>query len=316
MVTVRQDITVVHDDGTEEVIELSGQTTYQPQPPLPEPVPPPEPPPSGLIFADDFGYTVSPTDPATLQAFLDNGYTVVKSAQDPNANNPRGLLYIENNELVMESLPTALGDFSGDPSDPQAWAGCQTDYYLERQGDFSQDLWIRFYFTPEGNYDHGNKFIYPSRDGFPATDLDWLITISAHSGEPFFQNYAENNEPVQDVFILLETGHANYTGPTGLGHWQGNNLGPNLNPVPFLSGQRYYVEMHIAPGSYEMWVDGAKVAEWIDGVTPDFTFAPYTQGHTAIRFPTTMGGARVFNNPQANFDSRTRIGQLSFSNGV
>jgi hypothetical protein len=73
------------------------------------------------------------------------------------------------------------------------------------------------------------------------------------------------------------------------------NVGENLTPNRWTL-VKIHIDTSTTSGSYEAWLkplggSWVKVAEWIDGVTPDFSWiipADDVGGHRVLRMPTTI----------------------------
>lgn len=267
-------------------------------------------PPTGSLIFDDFNYVADRNDISARTAFMAHGWTGIKSNQTDPTRNPRGHLYTENGWLAIESHANTFT--------------YQTDFWLQL-GDESNTnlnaipgrLRIEFDYQvdPNSRFDRHDKFLYPGRGPYPQTArrdsqgnpiLDaqgnqiytylWLLGTSTSSVETNGGPTIELG-PGADLFLFLRPPHADFTAaseyPTNK-----DKLGPNLNTSVRLSpGTVHHVVLQIdtstQSGRFEMWIDGVKTHEWIDGVTPNFSWripASMVGGHSIMRVPTTLSG--------------------------
>ncbi len=263
-----------------------------------------------MIISDDFSYTAGRDDINARAAFLAQGWTGVKSNQTDPTRNPRGLLFTSEGRLVMESFADTFTN--------------QTDFYLGLGSESSTNyenipgrLRVEFDYQvdPASQFDRHDKFLYPGRRYYPqgfirdpggniVLDAEgnqmmsylWLLGTSTSSNE------TDGSTPVElgrgaDLFMFLRPVHADFRMaseyPTNK-----DKLGPNLRTDIRLSpGCIHRVAIQIdtstQSGRFEMWIDGYKTHEWIDGVTPNFSWripASMVGGHTIMRTPTTLSG--------------------------
>jgi hypothetical protein len=259
------------------------------------------------LFFDDFEYDVSRSAEDAEVAFRARGWTDVK-ANNSHFRRGAGYLYTKYDSvrksrvLVMESLPSTA------PT-PEGFRAGQTDYWLKIGGLPDSDLntipanvWFQFwtYATPESRFARRDKTLYPCRGGYPCTRragrTDYVWLFSWGSG-----GYETVDAPPGGRYLALHATHADYKGdreyPTNK-----EKLFQNLKRVPLLAGRWYQVRIHIdiskEQGVYEAWIREAgqpwtKVAEWIGGVTKDFTWSiPANErvGFRVLAMPTTVNG--------------------------
>jgi hypothetical protein len=87
------------------------------------------------------------------------------------------------------------------------------------------------------------------------------------------------------------------------GEWNAKKLTQNRNTMRLVNGRWYQIKMHFdlsgTQGSWEAWVrergqtSWTKLAEWIGGVTPNFTWPlsnAERRGFQQFRMPTTVNG--------------------------
>ena len=273
--------------------------------------------PGNVYFYDSFEYSVARNgDPSTAYDTFVNqgGWEHVKGENMPN-NSGKGYLYTvtqipgyngtfpgrnSNSVLAMESLPDSLG--------------FQTDYYLQfGNGQVANavpgDIWFQFWIYPNRYDDPTNqndqmsifenrfKFIYPCDGGYPCQDgnIKWLNTLGFTTGEPFWAN-TDNTE----LFITTMDPYAteiNYDlAPPYDAHKIGQtDVSENITPNRWTLVKIHY-DTSTTSGTFEAWLkpmggSWVKVAEWIDGVTPNFSWdvpAGEVGGHRMFRMPTTV----------------------------
>ena len=277
------------------------------------PTPSPTPPPSGnLLFFDNFEYAADRNNASAATAFLAAGWSAVKSIQTSGGYN--GYVYTAN------SIPGFAGNFPGGGSRVLVLEslggslGGQTDFYLQlgqpesasSEGFIPGDVWFQFWIyianTPEqpSLIDNRNKFIYPCNAAYPCTagNAKWLMSMGAYTYEPLNQQVF--GRPSAEGAFLMLNGDGRYTAaaPENEPKLGQTNIGEHI-----AANRWTLVKIHIdtsgPSGRYEAWMkprggQWAKVAEWIDGTTPNFTWqlAPEQRGgHRGFRMPTTMGEA-------------------------
>lgn len=271
--------------------------------------------PATVSFYDGFEYVVdrngdanSAYDTFTTQG----GWHHVKGENLPN-NSGKGFLYTvnqipgysgsfpgrnSNTVLAMESLPASLG--------------MQTDYYLQfGSGQVANEVpgnvWFQFWIYPNHYDDPTNqndqlslfenrfKFIYPCDGGYPCQDgsIKWLTTLGFTTGEPYWANQ-DNTE----LFITTMDPYAtevNYElAPPYDAHKIGQtDVSENITPNRWTLVKIHYDTTTVS-GTFEAWMkpmggEWVKVAEWIDGVTPNFSWRlNEIGGHRLFRMPTTV----------------------------
>lgn len=199
--------------------------------------------------------------------------------------------------------------------------GSQTDFYLQ-YGDglvpetVPGNVWFQFwmYINYSGDqlsqFDAQNKFIYPCDTAYPCASNKWLMLLERSSflpywrtlavptqGELFFRNFVtEGGNPNNPVAVIVNEVGAEGPWDYGkLGHTDLSDFAP-MTPNRWMLVKIHF-DTSTASGVYEMWirtVNGpwVKTAEWIDGVTPGFTWRiqpAFIGGHSVFRMPTTMG---------------------------
>jgi hypothetical protein len=268
-----------------------------------------------LVFFDDFEYDVGREDPDAGTVFLAAGYGWAKTEQDTGAHQGgAGYLY------TVSSVPGFSGTFPGAGSrvlalearpnmypPPENFPYTQTDFYLQigsesnPEATIPANLWIQFwvYINDSGDqqseFPTRSKFFYPSASEplYPSSDERWLFM----NGRSCFEAEAGG---ISDNYLCMRPPAADFVAsedyPTNA-----NKLGQNLSSKQILANGWYLVRLHVdtsAPqGSWEAWLRGqnepamTKIAEWIGGVTPSFSWPLPPEQQTnlrAIRIPTTV----------------------------
>lgn len=275
--------------------------------------------PGKLIFCDGFEYDVPRNDRHARPAFITEGkWSGVKSE---NATG-KGLGYL----YTTNRIPGYQGPFPGRNSQrvlaiearPKTFNN-QTDFYLQYGGGrddedaIPPDVWFQFWIYPNyyddpqdqedqlSGFGRGFKFIYPSVTGGYPTHPAWLFTLGRSShvvlkdrDKSFYTEAA-----VHDLLLSLpaESGaEIRKAAP-----WDRWKLGQTSLDERILANRWTLVKLHLdtstASGKYEAWLTPlggkpVKVAEWLDGVTPDFSWripAEKVGGYRCFRMPTTIG---------------------------
>jgi hypothetical protein len=308
--------------ATPRVIEKPPQEPAPaPQAPLPVPteITPPAKvtKPADLVFFDNFEYIVGRSDANATNLFQQHGkWHGAKTIHSRERAN--GYLYTSTSipgyngvfpggnsrhVLVMEALPNSRG--------------FQTDFYLE-YGDGENpvfnnavpgNVWFQFwiYVNHYGNqrskFDARNKFIYACNTAYPCHSHKWMLSLGTYSTQPRQQSLGmpSNGDAFLNNGINTEVATVvNTTLPAGE-EWK---LGQTNTSERITANRWTLVKIHLdtstQSGRYEAWMrplggPWAKVVEWIDGVTPGFSWkinANQIGGHRTFRMPTTIGRAR------------------------
>jgi PKD repeat protein len=278
--------------------------------------------PNSILFYDNFEYAVGrDNDPNAGDTFkIEGGWSWVKAVNTTGSS--RGYLYTtdripgysgsfpgksSNRVLVVESLPTSM---SG-----------QTDFYLQ-YGDengpinaIPANVWFQFwmytnYYDDPANqedqlsgYDTRNKFIYPcghpgtSTGGYPCETQRqlWMAMLGGHSADPY-QVLA--GDPSRDLFVKAQ--QLDWIRNLNARPENQFKLGQTNVSERLVANRWTLVKLHFdtstTSGLWEAWMkpmggQWVKVAEWIDGVTPNFEWQIPPQnvgGHRVFRMPSTV----------------------------
>ncbi|MEW8027766.1 MAG: PKD domain-containing protein [Candidatus Thiodiazotropha sp.] len=273
--------------------------------------------PSAVAFFDDFEYSIerdSSSDPSgENNAFVtQGGWSHVKAVNITGSHN--GFLY------TVDEIPGYSGSFPGNDSNRvlaiearPASMGSQTDFYLQfgdenlPAGSVPADVWFQFWIYPNyyddptdtddqlSAYDGRFKFIYPCKGGYPCAqeNLAWLYSLGHTTGEPYWAN-TDNRELYMTTTDLR---YADYQLAPDYNQFKlgQTDVSENITPNRWTL-VKIHIDTSTTSASYEGWVkpfggSWVKVAEWIDGVTPDFSWnipAGDVGGHRVFRIPTTM----------------------------
>lgn len=263
--------------------------------------------PPEVLFFDDFEYAVSPgSDAGNLAAFQAAGWTYAKAINVTGSHG--GNLYTTDSiEGSTEAFP---GVGSGRVLCVNSLAGTlntQTDFYLQ-YGDsggaadaLPGDVWIQFWIYPnrhgaEQTGFHGReKFLYPCDGDYPCNSGKWLWLLASSSYQPYNETIGDGNAYI--VERDNQVGTVNYSLAD---EWDASKIG-QTDTAEYIAANRWtLVKLHFdtstTTGSYEAWLrprggGWTKVAEWLGGVTPNFTWeipSEHVGGHRVLRMPTTF----------------------------
>lgn len=276
------------------------------------------------LFLDDFEYVANRLDAGAREVFIANGWHTAKTQATRSGSN--GYVYTvdqipgyygvfpgrnSRRVLAMEALPTSLGH--------------QTDFYLQ-YGNASMSaetipgnvwfqywIYLNYYDAPAGQQDQlsrfatRNKFIYPCLTEYPCDPANqrWhFLTGSVGCQEP-------DMAPVGEQFICTWEDFARISSAQPENSWKMYQT----NQAHIRRNQWTLVKLHFdtsgPTGTYEAWLrpmggQWTKIAEWIGGVTPGFTWnipENLRTGHRVIRIPTTINAP----DDGLNYDSWTYL---------
>ncbi len=224
------------------------------------------------IFFDDFEYAVESVEDLTSHGWSGAKATNLTGSHRGSITTEQGALRFDiEGEEGQTDVYTQLDDIPGDVT-------------------FEMDLYIE---EAAGGISNRFKFLYPSVDGNypqPVETLKWLLALSPGNITP---QYLEGDG--QALYLRLDA--FNYVRATDPQIAEENQwkLGQNLSLTPITFGEWHHLVVHLdtsgPSGAFEAWIDDEKVAEWIDGVTENFSFSipPEAQGgHPRLRMPTTI----------------------------
>ena len=272
------------------------------------------------MFFDDFEYAVGRSDVNAATIFQQQGRWTGAKTEQSNSSGANGWLY------TATGVPGYSGAFPGGSSSRvlaiearPGSEGFQTDFYLE-YGDGENpaynnwipgNVWFQFwiYINYSGDQlslvDARNKFIYPCNGSYPCQTGKWLIGLIDNSYEPFwvslgspsssgafFMNAANT---FAGISVVTNTNAQSYDDRYKLGQ---TNISERV-AINRWTLVKIHVDTSTPSARYEAWMrplGGAwvKVVEWIDGVTPGFSWTvsdAHVGGHRTFRMPSTMGRA-------------------------
>lgn len=270
-----------------------------------------------MLFYDSFEYGVK-REGDSLDAFQAHGWNGGKAINLHGEGQSRGGGYI----YTVEKIPGYSGTFPGKNSSRvlvlearPSILNRQTDFYLHygkgKDNSLPGNLWLQFwvyinsYDDPEDKNDQeshfarNGKFIYPTKDKYPTHSGNWLLGMSANSKEPLHDDLGK--WPESFYLHLADYENIKYRRRNGKDNWK---IGPTNLDERFSVNQWVLVKLHIDTssnsGRFEQWLkpmgaNWTKVAEYIDGVTPNFRWkipAHEVGGHRAFRMPTTHNPCR------------------------
>jgi hypothetical protein len=267
--------------------------------------------PGELVFFDDFEYQVERDAVGDSFIFLEHGWGWVKTETDDGG---AGYLYTvegidgfdgtfpgagSTRVLALEARPTM---YPPPPDFPYS----QTDFYLQygvENGPLDTipaDVWIQFWIyvadteNQPSRFPTRNKFLYPSASvdpPYPSHDERWMFMNGSQGFE------AEAADP-EDNFLCMRPPRALRSGTDPV---DANKLGQNLDLKQVLANDWYLIRIHVdisqPEGRWEAWIRAqnepalTKIAEWIGGETPDFTWPlppEERSGPRTLRIPTTV----------------------------
>jgi hypothetical protein len=262
-----------------------------------------------VVFADAFEYEVQRSDPNARQIFVSQGWSHAKTQQD--ASGAKGYFYTVN------SIPGFTGRFPGTDSSRvvlmealPGTLGYQTDFYLELGNGSSAahdnfipgDVWIQFWIYPQhfGNqlsrFGTRNKFIYACNSTYPCSQYQWMLSWGSNTYNQSNMN-PRGNPTNGEFFFHVASPYANKAGDENPDQLGQTNLSDWPRPNRWTLVKMRFNTTRTTGNSWEMWLrpyGGAwiKVAEWIGGVTPGFTWdipSNVARGHRVVRMPTTVG---------------------------
>lgn len=278
--------------------------------------------PPGVLFFDDFDYTVTraaaANDADGPVQFVNQGPWAAYKDWRTGQESAGGYLY------TVDSVPGYDGPLPGGPGRTlciECLAGSgltgspirETDFYLQMfpedgaEGALPADVWFQYWMftndnpavSQESRFDNGSKWLYPSRVGYPVPveEVAWLLSRSARSGEKGDASAWDTVNTNSGESYPVVYSDALVVNPFGD---DPNNVGRNVSTQVIPPNQWVLVKVHLdlsgPQGAWEEWqrpMNGSwtKTAEWIGGVTPGFSWplsANDNLGHKCLRFPTTM----------------------------
>jgi hypothetical protein len=168
------------------------------------------------------------------------------------------------------------------------------------------DVWFRFWFFINHSADelsgveNRHKFLYPTNDAYPSHTCRWLTSMSAgsylpHWEQPFGDPTGGEAYVIQRDNCVGTIAYEPSMWPDDywkLGHTDASgHLAPNRWQLLTI----HYDTSDATSGKFEVWIrpfgaETTKVAEWIGGTTPGFSWTvPSPGGHRSLRLFTTIG---------------------------
>ena len=275
---------------------------------------------------DRFEYAVGRSDPNAANLFVQNGWSGAKTQQ--TTNGAHGWVYTatsipgysgafpgtnSSRVLVLEAGPRAF---------PPVMVGdvavYQTDFYLQYGHGGSSaydntipgDVWFQFWMYPlhgvdgaTSTFDGRMKFFYACNTDYPCHTHKWMVmsTPGADTGDP--NNITPFGNPSQGQFFWLlqrASGVSEIINTNGDPYTQsaiGSKPTEWMRPNRWTLVRMHFDTTHTTGNSWEVWLrpyggSWRKVAEWLGGRTPGFTWnipSQYVGGHRVLRMPTTVG---------------------------
>jgi len=284
--------------------------------------------PPGVLFFDGFDYAVARDATGKFAAdgpFVAHGWSGGKDAV-LNGSGAGGWLYtsatvVGSNEALpgvdsTHALVVECGAGTFASVIEGVWR--QTDFYLQfgnpAEGSLDTipaDVWIQqwMFIADAGNQrslfpptQRLGKWFYPTRNGYPSTDLEWLFSLSGVVVDSEVvvggasQEVHIDSTSVGVQIKVTDTDNDIYTDerPDGTTTLGSSGTDPDrLQPIT--AGQWFLLRVHVdhttAPGLFETWIQ-PRGGDWIkivDSASTAVDWEPTSaDGHRGMRFPTTM----------------------------
>jgi PKD repeat protein len=273
--------------------------------------------PGTVTFFDSFEYSVerdNSSDPSgrNNQFVSQGGWHNAKAVNITGSHN--GYLY------TVDAIPGYSGRFPGLNSQRvlaiesrPGSMGSQSDFYLQYGDDNSPiekvpaNVWFQFWIYPNryddptdandqlSNFAGRFKFIYPCKGSYPCPhdNLAWLLYLGHTTGEPHWANTDDRELFITTTDLL----YADYQQAEEYNQFKlgQTDVGENITPNRWTL-VKIHIDTSQGSASYEGWLkpyggSWVKIAEWIDGSTPHFSWNIPSEGiggHRVFRMPTTM----------------------------
>jgi hypothetical protein len=267
-----------------------------------------------IVHFDDFEYVADRDDPSAGTAFVNHGWSGVKSQQTSGSG--AGWLYTTTN------IDQFSGAFPGQNSSrvlaiearARTFGWNQTDFYLEYgnaggpANAIPGDVWFQFWLYPnrtaaEPSEMIESKFLYMCNDDFPCHSHLWMMVLLNGGGYPSWSQFPGPAD--LGLYNTDSAGVSEMYWSQAESYNQGK-LGQNVNNTASIAQNRWtLVKLHMdttqtSGNGYEAWIrpyggSWVKVADWRGGITPGgFSWSVPSAnvgGHRVMRMPTTVGGA-------------------------
>lgn len=281
--------------------------------------------PGNPLFFDDFGYTLNRVDTfaTKLAAVQAAGWSYMK---DNNlSDGAKGYLYTASSipgysgtipgssgRVLVVEREAEDGDGNGD-----LWLGYgdYADAATEAEAAIPSTLWLQYWQrTDPGTPAPNGKLWYPipaypgTRTGYPgsADEMPWFMTMGTSTLDP--DGSSGTSPSFADGYTYrLEANRSDRTSWPAYNQWK---LGPNLvsGDAMFMHPGTFYLhKMYFntsgPTGRWEWWkralgvMEWTKMAEFIPGVTPNFTWNTIPQERNGFRYmkwPVTSTPANTF----------------------
>jgi hypothetical protein len=191
----------------------------------------------------------------------------------------------------------------------------QTDFYLQYGNEYGSsetvpgNVWFQFWIYPNyfddpddkrdqlSTFANRFKFIYPCNGDYPCQQgqLKWLNMLGFTTGEPYWGSKGDTElfmttvEPfnISIDYELAEEYNKFKIGQTDISEYIASNRWTLV---------KVHYDTSTSSGKFEAWMkpmggSWVKVAEWIDGQTPNFSWKipqDMIGGHRVFRIPTTV----------------------------
>lgn len=278
--------------------------------------------PADLLFLDRFEYSVGRNDQNAVELFRANGHWTTAKTMQADRPGAHGYLY------TSEHILGYRGAFPGVSSKrvlavealPVSQNG--TDFYLQygdgenpaNDNKIPGNVWFQFWMyinyagDQRSHLDARNKFIYACNGTYPCHSHKWMVSLGSISYLPHRKSLGSPSKG--SAFINVP---ANFSVATvnnaAAPEWDRWKLGQTNTSEYIRANHWTLVKIHAdtstQSGKMEVWLRAlggswVKVVEWIDGVTPGFSWKirpEHVGGHRVIRMPTVFGPSHLKHQP-------------------
>jgi len=318
----------IRENGVVHTLSVDTGSPTEPAPepaPIPDPEPAPVFDPDNLKFYRTFGFVVPDglEWPEVLALWQANGWDFIKT--NSVASGARGVITTElNKNGVSVMLINPRPDDDGIQTD--VWVGTGETDTVDPETFWPADAWIQMKVEnihtqerPSWYILNNGKFIYPANELNAAGGMfpghpPYIIALSSGSWEPYHEFHGTVQDSFYFTFSMKGNNDASFTGSTMFPDEP--EPAKNLGPQDVVNGRvtpneevvvTFHIDVSGDQGIFEQWMqregqEPVKVAEWIGGVTPGFTWDTTTEiGIKQFRMPTTVNDIGVAGDGVGNY---------------